>query len=89
MTLPQVDPARFEAEWRDDQEVLASLAENGDRAELPRSIDVSFTGDEAALDRLADEAEDLGPPIHGPRVMPAPVVEIGRASCRERVLRLV
>ena len=60
MTLPKVDPARFEEEWRDDQEVLASLAENGDHPELPRSIDVSFTGDEAALDRLADEAEDLG-----------------------------
>jgi len=60
MTFPKVDQARFDAEWGADQDVLASLAENGDRPEIARSIDVSFTGDEAALDRLADEAGDLG-----------------------------
>ncbi len=60
MTLPDVDPARLAQEWAEDREVLASLAENGDKAELVRSIDVSFLGSDADLDRLADDAESLG-----------------------------
>ena len=60
MTLPEVDPKRLEAEWAADKDVLASLAANGDRAEIVRLVDVSFRGDEAALDRLEDDAETLG-----------------------------
>jgi hypothetical protein len=60
MTLPDVDPARVEAEWAADKEVLASLAENGDVAGIVRLVDVSFRGDENALDRLEDDAESLG-----------------------------
>ena len=47
MTLPEVDPKRFEEEWAEDQEVLANLAENGDKPELMRSVDVSFCGSDA------------------------------------------
>jgi regulator of RNase E activity RraB len=60
MTLPEVDQQRLQEEWLGDQEVLASLAENGDKPEIPRSVDVSFSGDDDALDRLAEEAEELG-----------------------------
>ena len=54
-----VDPMRLEAEWAEDQKVLQSLAENGDRAELIRPVDVSFTGPREAIDRLEFDAEDL------------------------------
>lgn len=60
MTLPDVDPARLEEELLADQEVLLNLAKNGDRPEIARSIDVSFRGDEDALDRLADDADKFG-----------------------------
>ncbi|MDO7841182.1 ribonuclease E inhibitor RraB [Sphingomonas immobilis] len=60
MTLPDVDPARLEAEWAEDKQVLASLAANGDRAEIVRPVDVSFRGDDEALDRLEDDAGELG-----------------------------
>ena len=60
MTLPEVDPARLEEELLADEEVLLNLARNGDRPEIARSVDVSFRGDEDALDRLADDAETLG-----------------------------
>lgn len=60
MTLPEVDPARFEEEWQADQEVLASLAENGDRAEIVRPVDVSFCGSDEALVRLAGDAGNFG-----------------------------
>ena len=60
MTLPQVDQARFEREWLGDQDVLARLAESGDRPELERLVDVSFAGDEDALDQLAEEAGKFG-----------------------------
>ncbi len=67
MTLPEVDPKRFEAEWAEDQEVLASLAKNGDRPELVRSVDVSFRGSGADLDRLEDDAESLASPCSNAR----------------------
>jgi regulator of RNase E activity RraB len=60
MTLPEVDQQRLDAEWREDQEVLANLADNGDQPDLLRSVDVSFSGDEEALDRLTEEAGELG-----------------------------
>ena len=60
MTLPDVDQARLDAEWAADKDVLASLAANGDRAEIVRAVDVSFRGDDEALDRLEDDAEELG-----------------------------
>ena len=60
MTLPEVDPARLEDEWRADQDVLANLAGNGDKPEIVRTIDVSFRGDDAALSDLADQAPSLG-----------------------------
>jgi regulator of RNase E activity RraB len=60
MTLPEVDQARLDAEWAADKDVLASLRENGDLAEIVRPIDVSFRGDEEALDRLEESANELG-----------------------------
>ncbi|MGH6781870.1 MAG: ribonuclease E inhibitor RraB [Sphingomonadaceae bacterium] len=60
MKLPPVDPARLDEEWQADQDVLANLRENGDRADIPRPIDVSFRGSPDALDDLAEAAEDLG-----------------------------
>jgi regulator of RNase E activity RraB len=60
MTLPEVSPARLEEEWAADKDVLASLRENGDRPEIVRAVDVSFRGTEPALDRLEEDAEELG-----------------------------
>lgn len=60
MTLPEVSPARLEEEWAADKDVLASLRENGDRAEIVRPVDVSFRGDDEALDKLEEEAAELG-----------------------------
>jgi regulator of RNase E activity RraB len=60
MTLPDVDPARLAEEWAADKDVLKSLADNGDRAEIVRPVDISFRGDDAALERLEDDAEELG-----------------------------
>jgi regulator of RNase E activity RraB len=60
MTLPEVDQTRLDAEWAADKDVLASLRENGDRAEIVRPIDVSFRGDDEALDRLEESAGELG-----------------------------
>uniref|UniRef100_UPI0035CB854F ribonuclease E inhibitor RraB n=1 Tax=uncultured Sphingomonas sp. TaxID=158754 RepID=UPI0035CB854F len=60
MTLPDVDPARLEEETAADAEVLASLRENGDRPDIVRPVDVSFRGTEPALDRLEEDAAELG-----------------------------
>ena len=56
----RVDPDRLAAEWAEDQKVLAEMASGGDIATIVRTIDVSFTGSEKALDRLADAAGDYG-----------------------------
>ncbi|CAN5162373.1 hypothetical protein BH10PSE12_BH10PSE12_24630 [soil metagenome] len=58
--LPKVDPARLEEEWDADQDVLANLAKNGDKAMIPRAVDVSFRGSEEALERLAEAASQFG-----------------------------
>ena len=60
MNLPEVPPARLEEEWAADKDVLASLKESGDIAHLVRPVDVSFRGDDAALDKLEADAEELG-----------------------------
>lgn len=60
MTLPEVSPTRLAEEWAADKDVLTSLAENGDRAEIVRPIDVSFRGEEETLDRLEESAAELG-----------------------------
>lgn len=60
MSRPAIDEARFEAEWEQDQELLAQLAANGDIATIERTVDVSFIGREEALEVLAEAAEDLG-----------------------------
>ncbi|WP_404370525.1 ribonuclease E inhibitor RraB [Sphingomonas sp. MMS24-J45] len=60
MTLPEVSPARLEEEWAADKDVLQSLRDAGDRAEIVRPVDVSFRGDDEALDRLEEEAGSLG-----------------------------
>lgn len=54
--LPKVDPARLEEEWEADREVLASLAEHGDRASIPRLIDVSFRGTDENFERVLEIA---------------------------------
>jgi len=60
MTLPEVDPDRLEDEWLADQDVLANLAENGDKPEIVRAIDVSFRGDDESLSDLAAQAPSFG-----------------------------
>jgi len=58
--LPQVDPARLEAEWEQDKEVLANLAANGDKAHVRRPVDVSFLGNDAGFDRVMAIASQFG-----------------------------
>ena len=58
--LPTVDPARLEEEWEADKEVLASLAENGDKAHLPRPVDVSFRGTDENFERVLTVAIQFG-----------------------------
>jgi regulator of RNase E activity RraB len=58
--LRKVDPARLEEEWEADQDVLANLAKNGDKAMIPRAVDVSFRGSEEALERLSEAASQFG-----------------------------
>jgi hypothetical protein len=60
VNLPKVDPARLEQEWEADKAVLASLAENGDRASVPRLVDVSFRGTDEQFDRVLDVAIMFG-----------------------------
>lgn len=60
MTLLPVDPDRLAEEWLADQDVLANLAENGDRSDIARPVDVSFRGSPDVLERLSDQAEELG-----------------------------
>ena len=56
LKLPPIDPARMEQEWAADQDVLRNLAANGDQASIRRSVDVSFRGSEANLERLSEAA---------------------------------
>lgn len=58
--LPPVDEARLAAEWEADKEVLASLAQNGDRAKIPRAVDVSFRGSDKDFDRVLEIASQFG-----------------------------
>lgn len=60
MNLPPFDPARFEEEWAQDQDVLQSLAANGDNPAIARPVDVSFRGSGKALAALEEAAEELG-----------------------------
>ena len=60
MNLPPADPERLAEERAADQDVLANLRKNGDRPDLPRSVDVSFRGPPAILEKLADAAEAHG-----------------------------
>ena len=60
MTLPEVSPQRLAEEWAADKDVLASLRDAGDRPEIVRAVDVSFRGDDDALDKLEGDAAELG-----------------------------
>jgi len=60
LNLPQVDPARLEAEWEADKAVLANLAENGDKPSIPRPVDVSFRGSEKDFERVLTIASQFG-----------------------------
>ncbi len=60
MNLPPFDPARFDEEWEQDQDVLQNLAANGDNPAIARPIDVSFRGSGKALAALEEAAEALG-----------------------------
>ena len=60
MTLPEVSPARLAEEWAADKDVLASLRDAGDRPEIVRAVDVSFRGEDDALDKLEGDAAKLG-----------------------------
>ncbi|WP_336961140.1 ribonuclease E inhibitor RraB [Sphingobium aquiterrae] len=58
--LPEVDPARLDAEWAADKDVLANLAANGDKARIKRPVDVSFRGSEKDFERLLVVASQFG-----------------------------
>jgi regulator of RNase E activity RraB len=58
--LPQVDPARLAEEWEADKDVLANLAANGDKARVPRAVDVSFRGSDKDFDRVLEIASQFG-----------------------------
>ena len=58
--LPEVDPARLEAEWEADKDILVQLAANGDKAQLPRPVDVSFRGTEEDFERVLNVASQFG-----------------------------
>ncbi|MBU0555529.1 MAG: ribonuclease E inhibitor RraB [Alphaproteobacteria bacterium] len=60
LKFPQVDPARLEAEWDADKDVLVQLAANGDRAKQPRPVDVSFRGTEENFERVLNVASQFG-----------------------------
>lgn len=60
LKLPEVDPARLEAEWAADKTVLAELAASGDDARIPRPVDVSFRGSEMDFERLLNVASQFG-----------------------------
>jgi hypothetical protein len=51
---------RWEGAWAADQELLRSLKEHGDRPDLVRPIDVTFSGTAEALASLADGAGEFG-----------------------------
>jgi regulator of RNase E activity RraB len=58
--LPPVDEARLAAEWEADRQVLANLAANGDKAMIPRPVDVSFKGNDKDFDRVLEIASQFG-----------------------------
>ncbi len=58
--LPQVDPARLEAEWEADKDILRQLAASGDKAHLRRPVDVSFRGDEESFEQVLAIASQFG-----------------------------
>jgi len=60
LKLPQVDPARLEAEWAADKDILTQLAANGDKAKLPRPIDVSFKGTDEQFELVLTTASQFG-----------------------------
>ncbi len=60
LKLPQVDPARLEAEWEADKDILVQLAANGDKAYLRRPIDVSFSGTEEGFEQVLAIASQFG-----------------------------
>jgi regulator of RNase E activity RraB len=55
-----INPKRLAEELEANEEVLIALAENGDIAELPRTIDVHFKGPQEAIENVAEDAQDLG-----------------------------
>ncbi len=60
LKLPDVDPVRLEAEWDADKDILRQLAANGDKAKMPRPIDVSFRGTEEDFERVLNVASQFG-----------------------------
>lgn len=55
-----IDAKRLAEELEANEEVLIALAENGDIAELSRTIDVHFKGPQEAIENVAEDAQDLG-----------------------------
>ena len=60
LKLPEIDPARLEAEWEQDKDILRQLAANGDKATLPRPVDVSFRGTDEDFERVLNVASQFG-----------------------------
>ena len=58
--MTQIDQRRLSEELKADEEVLASLAANGDDSSVVRPIDVHFKGPQPLVEALADDAAKLG-----------------------------
>ena len=68
MIPSDIDPERFEQQWALNLDILDSLAQNGDKSEIPRTLDVSFIGSSEALDELESAASELGFSVQGRNV---------------------
>jgi regulator of RNase E activity RraB len=60
LKLPKIDPARLEAEWEADKDILRQLAASGDKARLKRPVDVSFLGTDESFEAVLKIASQFG-----------------------------
>ncbi|MBN8819877.1 MAG: ribonuclease E inhibitor RraB [Sphingomonas sp.] len=60
LNLPKVDQARLDEEWEADKDILAQLADNGDKAQIKRPVDVSFRGDDESFEAVLRLASQFG-----------------------------
>jgi len=60
LNLPKVDQARLDEEWEADKDILAQLADNGDKAQIKRPVDESFRGDDESFEAVLRLASQFG-----------------------------